>query len=342
MNEQQTMLADMASALFADLSHGATITADWGRIEDMGFTGLLLDEESGGFGGGWADAAILFRLAGYHALSLPLVEAVVAARLANDAGFAQHGFGTIAEKAEGQFEQGRFTGDVRGAAWGRNAAFVAAPAPGGGAMLLSVGDAKVEERENPAGEPRDILHFSGAPAATLAVDLFALGAAARSMQAAGALDAALALAVGYVNDRKQFGKPLGKLQAVQQALAVFACEAAAANIAATAVAQALDRGDFDYEVAAAKIRTNIAAGIGTAVAHQAHGAIGFTHEYGLHPLTRRLWSWRSEFGSEQHWSMILGHHVTTAGADHYWADMTRKSDATTRSSPGCAGPGEQA
>jgi hypothetical protein len=29
-----------------------------------------------------------------------------------------------------------------------------------------------------------------------------------------------------------------------------------------------------------------------------HGAIGFTQEYTLHYATRRLWSWRDEFGSE--------------------------------------------
>jgi acyl-CoA dehydrogenase len=157
-------------------------------------------------------------------------------------------------------------------------------------------------------------------------DVFALGAAARAMQIAGALDAALALAVGYVNDRVQFGKPLGKLQAVQQSLAIFACEAAAANSAAAGVTHALDRGDAAFEVPAAKARANMAAGAGTSIAHQAHGAIGFTHEYGLHPLTRRLWSWRSEFGSERHWSTLLGQHVVTVGADDYWADMVKRTD----------------
>ena len=41
-----------------------------------------------------------------------------------------------------------------------------------------------------------------------------------------------------------------------------------------------------------------AAGIGAAIAHQMHGAIGFTQEHQLHYLTRRLWSWRDEFGNE--------------------------------------------
>ncbi|CAN5283277.1 acyl-CoA dehydrogenase family protein [soil metagenome] len=326
MNEQQTMLADMAGSLFGELSHGATVAADWGRIEEMGFAGLLLDEAAGGFGGRWADAGIVFRLAGYHALALPLVEAVIAARLAADAGFEGIGFGTLAAASEGSLQSSSFTGIVKGAAWGRDAGYVVAPSPSGGAMILSTQGAEIEPRTNAADEPRDLLRFTNAAAVTVDADVFALGAAARSMQMAGALDAALELAVGYVNDRKQFGKPLGKLQAVQQALAVFACEAAAANCGAVGVAQALDRGDADFEVAAAKARANMAAGVGTSIGHQAHGAIGFTHEYGLHPLTRRLWSWRSEFGGEHHWTLALGKRIAAGGADAFWPDMVRRSD----------------
>ena len=329
MNEQQSMLADMAGGLFTELSHRANVTENWSSIEDMGFTGLLLSEADGGFGGSWIDAGIVFRLVGYHALALPLVEAVIAARLAVDAGSELTGLGTIAERASGTLASGRFTGLVRGAAWGRDASFVVAPSPDGGALILATADAKIEESRNVAGEPRDVFHFADTHATPVAADVYALGAAARAMQIAGALDAALTMAVGYVNDRKQFGKPLGKLQAVQQALAVFACEAAASNSAAVGVAQALNRGDGAFEVAAAKLRANMAAGVGTAIAHQAHGAIGFTHEYDLHPLTRRLWSWRSEYGSEQFWAKTLGDHVTGAGADNYWAEMVRRSDPVT-------------
>ena len=42
------------------------------------------------------------------------------------------------------------------------------------------------------------------------------------------------------------------------------------------------------------------------------GAIGYTHEHGLHRLTRRLWSWRDEFGKA----------VIAAGPDALWATIT--------------------
>ena len=54
----------------------------------------------------------------------------------------------------------------------------------------------------------------------------------------------------------------------------------------------------------------------------AFGAIGFTHEHSLHRLTRRLWSWRDEFGTESHWSRELGRAVLASGADALWPTIT--------------------
>lgn len=149
---------------------------------------------------------------------------------------------------------------------------------------------------------------------------------ARACQIAGALDAALALSIAYANERQQFGRPLGKFQAVQQSLASFACEAAAANCAAMGAAQALDRGNAEFEVAAAKLRANRAVEMGTSVAHQVHGAIGFTEEYALAPLTRRLWQWRSEYGNDACWSARLGSKVIARGADRFWRDLSARTD----------------
>jgi hypothetical protein len=56
--------------------------------------------------------------------------------------------------------------------------------------------------------------------------------------------------------------------------------------------------------------------------YQVHGAIGFTHEHSLHRVTRRLWSWRDEFGTESHWSRELGKEVSAAGADTLWPMIT--------------------
>jgi alkylation response protein AidB-like acyl-CoA dehydrogenase len=58
------------------------------------------------------------------------------------------------------------------------------------------------------------------------------------------------------------------------------------------------------------------------IAHQVHGAIGFTHEHRLHHLTRRLWSWRDEFGVESEWSGELGRLAASRGGGGLWPLLT--------------------
>lgn len=158
-----------------------------------------------------------------------------------------------------------------------------------------------------------------------------VGAFIRVAQAAGALDAALAMSIDYSNTRQQFGKALSKFQAVQQALAIFAVEAAAVNVAGAAAAAAIDRngGDADaalFEIACAKLRTNKAIGQATAIAHQVHGAIGFTQEYDLHKLTGPLLDWRSDHGNDAYWAKLLGEMTANLGGAGLWAEITRRSD----------------
>lgn len=154
----------------------------------------------------------------------------------------------------------------------------------------------------------------------------ALGAFVRVGQAAGALDAALAMTIEHANTRSQFGKQLCKFQAVQQSLAAFACEAAAVQIAGGAAAAALDRGDAGFEIAAAKLRTNSAIGQCVAIAHQVHGAIGFTRDYPLHRLTTALMAWRSDYGHDSYWAGILGGIAAAHGGTGLWAEITRRGD----------------
>ena len=318
MTDERRMLADMAGELFAGLGHEASLERDWTGIEEVALPGLLLPEDAGGFGGSWQDAGVVFRLAGYHALALPVAEAAIAAHVSGRA----EGRGTIASRVDGALSGESFTGAVDGICWAEGADYIVAPAPDGGSMVLSLDGLSPEQGESLAGEPRASLQCDGVAVERREGEVFAMGALARVMQIAGAMDAALELAVGHVNERQQFGRPLAKFQAVQQSLATCATECAAANCAAIGAAQAMDAGDAAYAVAAAKLRANRAVGIGTSLTHQAHGAMGFTQEYGLQQLTRRLWSWRSEFGNDAYWAERLGGSVIERGADNYWPDLT--------------------
>ena len=150
-----------------------------------------------------------------------------------------------------------------------------------------------------------------------------MGAAVRSMQMAGALEAILDLSVRYANERVAFERPIGKFQAVQHNIARLAGEVAAALAAAGSAADAIARTEiFDeavlLEIAAAKIRVGEAAGEGAAIAHQVHGAMGFTREHVLQRFTRRLWAWRDDFGSESEWAVKLGSLVARQGPTALW------------------------
>jgi acyl-CoA dehydrogenase len=141
----------------------------------------------------------------------------------------------------------------------------------------------------------------------------------------GALERALELTLRYVGERRQFGRPIGQFQAVQQQVSVFASEVAAAVMAFEAVAAALDGDLFEVEVAIGKARIGEAAGAATAIAHQVHGAMGFTQEYPLHQATRRLWSWRDAFGNETDWQVVLGRFACSSGSAGTWHAITRRT-----------------
>jgi alkylation response protein AidB-like acyl-CoA dehydrogenase len=167
------------------------------------------------------------------------------------------------------------------------------------------------------------------PIAELIVADPALYSAATVGLMAGAMGQALALSIEHVNTRQQFGRPLGKFQAVQQSLAVMACEvravdAAAAALAARLDAVGLDPAAADFEIAAAKLRANRAVGVVTAIAHQMHGAIGFTREYDLNRVTVPLMRWRGQHGNDAYWAKRLGRQVAGFGGRGLWEALTAR------------------
>jgi acyl-CoA dehydrogenase len=61
-----------------------------------------------------------------------------------------------------------------------------------------------------------------------------------------------------------------------------------------------------WRVAVAKTIANEAAGIGCAIAHAVHGAIGISEEHDLQLYTRRLKRWQLSFGSDAYWARHAG------------------------------------
>ena len=198
---------------------------------------------------------------------------------------------------------------------------------GAGRRLGHRGDAAA----NLAGEPRgslvlDDVAASGALLTSAQVEeLKARYALARAVQLAAALEQVLAWTVQYAGERVQFGRPLGKFQAIQMELAEMAGEVTAVTALTDAAVQArrARARTSCSPCAAAKVRAGAAVEVVARLAHQVHGAIGFTQEHKLHHLTRRLWSWRDEAGSELAWSRVLGAGLLADGPDGLWPALTR-------------------
>jgi len=306
----------------------------WQRVTDLGLNGLLIPEESGGFGGTWRDLFDVQLEVGRTACPLPLGEAVFATWASAIAGLPPlEGLGSVAFDCRGVCDGSTFCGVVRNVPWGRYAAWIIGMTSDGRWLRLPTSHAKAADTltlSNLAGEPRDTLTFETAPCDMSShrdpgLRIEEYGVLVRLGQTCGALGATLAMTTEYVKSRVQFGKPIGSFQAVQQRLAVFAGEVSAAGCAARAACVSVDlhgcARESRYAIAAAKIRANLAIGIATAAAHQLHGAIGFTADCPLHPLTRRLWSWRTELGNDRYWAARLGEQVAKRGAARLWHDM---------------------
>jgi acyl-CoA dehydrogenase len=347
MNELQTILADTVTRLFTDrvtldvresAEKGLWPRALWQVVEESGLTLPQIPEARGGGGGSWQDAHIVVSAAGRFAVPLPLAETMVGAWLLSEAGLdvpmgpltlaPVHPADRLTLDRDGS--SWRLSGTATRVPWGRAAEHVVVAADGMIALVVA-GHARVDADVNLALEPRDTLAWTGAPvvaaasAGRLAPDALMLhGALVRSAQMAGGLEYLLAQTVRYVSERKQFGRAIGSFQAIQHQLALLAGHTAAAGSAAANAFRAVDRGDAAFEIAVAKARTGEAAGLGAGIAHQCHGAIGFTYEHSLHFATRRLWSWRAEFGAESYWAAEIGRGVALRGADLLWSYITAR------------------
>ena len=329
MNEELEILSQSAARLFADLvtpelwrrtDAGEWPHELWGAVEAAGFEGAEMP----------ALAATVTRIAARVGAPIPLPETILAASALRGAGLAvPAGALTIALAEESQpiaIDGGAtLSGTARRVPWARHAAHIAVICSGAeGATLALVETARgqISEGQNLAAEPRDDVCFDGAAAMQSAGGvspalLHEQAALLRAAQIAGALEKILSMTVQYAGERRQFGRPIAKFQAVQHHLAVLAGHTAAACAALEAAVAA----PGFLGVAAAKACASEAAGEAAAIAHQVHGAIGFTVEHALHRHTKALWAWREEYGNETYWNRRLGAEMAALGGAGLWPEI---------------------
>jgi acyl-CoA dehydrogenase len=315
----------------------------WRALTEAQLTRVGIGPAHGGSGGSRAEAAELVRVSGYAAAPIPLAETLFIAGPALVAVGLPLPDGPLAAAprpgeltAVRRGSRWRVTGTARAVAWARVAGTVVALAGSDEGLVLVAVPATVGTvvaGRNLAGEPRDTVvvaaaEVEGALAGDHGLDGDSWrehGSVARALQIAGALERVLDLTVAHATSRVQFGRPIARFQAVSQLIALLGEEVAQARMAAeTAV---LGVGSDDAAIS--KIIAGEAATRGAALAHQVHGAMGMTRECDLQLFTRRLWSWRDEFGGETTWARSLGSVVGRRGAEDLWDLITASHQTGT-------------
>jgi acyl-CoA dehydrogenase len=319
----------------------------WKDLSDLGFTGLTVPEELGGSGGDLRDAAVVVAEAARHHAPLPIAEALFLAgpmvrgtALEWPVGVVTSAVGSLTAS-----DGSRITGILPGVPWLRDADYLVTLVRTEGRQAVAVLPARapgltMEPGTNLAGEHRDTAILTNVVPERLElvpydepdwVPVFELlGAAVRAVQIGGAARAVLELAVRHAGERVQFGRTLDKFQAVQQLLARLAADTATVTVAADAAVLALDKWTRGTELltAAAKAEASSLATSIAATGHQIHGAIGYTAEHRLGNYTKRLWSWRQEYGNELHWHRRIAELID--GADgQLWPLVTNTEGFST-------------
>jgi acyl-CoA dehydrogenase len=346
--ESENIVAETAERIFSDLADAQTVNSDkkggwktplWQALTEAGLPLSWVPEDCAGSGASLAEGFGVLSAAGRFAIAVPLAETMLAGWLLAQAKIASpEGAMTVAPASPKERialnADGTLSGRARGVPFAGEARHIAVLASGAGGLsiaLLEAARCRIEQGLNLGGDASDTVTLNNVAPITIKpapkgfdqTALMLMGAVARSLQIAGALESMLDISVRYSNERVAFEKKISKFQAVQHNLARLAGESAAALAAATSAADAIASStSFDDEVfleaVSAKVRCSEAAEKGAAIAHQVHGAIGFTIEHILHRYSLRALAWRDDFGSESFWAVELGKMVAARGADELW------------------------
>jgi alkylation response protein AidB-like acyl-CoA dehydrogenase len=125
-----------------------------------------------------------------------------------------------------------------------------------------------------------------------------VGRAAVAAELMGAADEAFTRTVGYLRERKQFGRLIGEFQALQHRAAYLYCEL---EVSRSAVLKALQMLDESFEkagaiVSIAKAKAGQSATLAVQEAVQMHGGIGMTDEFDIGLFMKRVRVGQELFG----------------------------------------------
>ena len=263
----------------------------WRQLAELGWTGVSVAEEHGGAGLGFLEEAILFEELGRaltHAPYWSTVAVVLPALPADLQGEVARG------EASWALATGPLLPDLD--------SVTRIAVPGGDSVWELEGAGREVFQTNDTTRPLGVVS-GGAFGRVLSSSavlprLRARSLAALSLEACGVGARALELAVGYANERVQFGKPIGTYQAISHPLATTLMELELGRSLALFAAWCISEDDERGAIAAAAAKSLCADAAVAACERsiQVHGGIGFTWEHVLHRLYKRaLWiqSWEA-------------------------------------------------
>ncbi|MGO4392446.1 acyl-CoA dehydrogenase family protein [Variovorax sp. M-6] len=295
-------------AVVRAIEAGGSPAALWNSVESAGFLALLAPEAEGGAELPLAELFPVLCHLGRYAVPVPLGQSIVARALLGSRLPMPDGMVTLATALRRDAD-----GTLHCPLTPFGAIADAVLARDGDALLLLPCASARRASTGVHGSLAASLSWANDAGTTRLADagaaLPAFAAALHAAMLAGAMTRVFEMTLQYCNDRVQFGKSLGKFQAVQHQLSVMAEHTAATSIAAEAAFRHDGAAPSLLASAIAKSRASEAAVLIASTAHALHGAIGVTEEYDLQLLTRRLHEWRMAHGSEAHWNRVLGDHV---------------------------------
>jgi acyl-CoA dehydrogenase len=287
----------------------------WRQLDELGFIDALVPESAGGSGISLDDAAGVLFAFGRYAMPLPAVHTMLGRRLLAEAGMEAPRGPIALAVLDGTESRTTFV------PYGLVCDWILIESSDG-LSLVDINDVTVELHEQKGSLDAIFTFAAGAgqhirgarcafkPAESVFLEL---GALVTATTMAGAMIRVLDITISHVNDRQQFGRSIGKFQAVQHKLSVMAEHAAATHIAAQLACGAESSSQHRLTSAIAKARASRAAPLIANAAHALTGAMGVTAEYDLQLFTRRLHSQRLQFGSESFWDEVIGSYAV----DHW-------------------------
>ena len=325
-------LRDVVAAVTRDVvPEPGRLPVVWPHLVETGLPLIGIPEHAGGSGGQLGDLVVVLRELGRAGVSTPLIE-TNAARLLLGASAPPGALPVVA--VDGRLEDGVLHAVVP---WARHASLLLVHVPGAGWRVVEPAAAAIVAADNVAGEPRDAVtavRHEPLDGPDLRPRLDLLWAAAVT----GAADTTLRMTHSYVSGRTQFGEPLLAIPAVQAGVARMRVALLQADTVVRRAAERATEAESEWNpgsgsgsgsaptvaraASVARIVTAQAATEIARLAHQLHGAIGITAEYGLGRYTTRLLAWRDTVTTERAAARAVGAAVRAGGESALWDEIT--------------------